>query len=827
MATETPTLVPVDAVSSAASAAEDDPLWYKDAIIYQAHVKSFYDSNNDGIGDFQGLTQKLDYLQSLGITCVWLLPFFPSPLKDDGYDIADYQNVHPAYGTLDDFRALVSAAHERRIRVLIELVINHTSDQHPWFQRAHQAPPGSPERQFYVWSDTDKKFPGTRIIFTDTEKSNWAFDPVARQYYWHRFFSHQPDLNHNNPAVVDAVIDVMKFWLDLGVDALRLDAVPYLCVREGTLNENLPETHGVLKRMRAALDAAYKNRMLLAEANQWPADVRDYFGDGDECHMAFHFPLMPRMFMAVRQEDRHALTEILSQTPDIPENCQWALFLRNHDELTLEMVTDEERDYMYRAYAHDPQMRVNLGIRRRLASLLGKNWNEIELMNALLFSLPGTPVIYYGDEIGMGDNIYLGDRNSVRTPMQWSSDRNAGFSRASPHRLYLPIVIDPDSHYEAFNVEAQQNNPHSMLWWMKRLIAMRKRYKAFGRGTLEFLYPDNHHVLAFIRRYQSEVILVVANLSRFVQYAGLDLSAFKGTSPVELFGRTEFPPTVESPYFVTLGPHSFYWFALTAVGSVADRQGAQGGPHQLAVNGNGTNVFSGKGRAVLEESLPVYLQTRRWFGGKTRQIKGTTFNEVVPIPWNSTEACIIEIQIEYTEEEPELYVLPLSFASGERADQIREASPGAVLAQVTVRQNDGEKSGVIYDAVLDKDFCKSLVEMIVKRRHLRGSFGDFVASPTRVMRDALNTSIANLDVVSTRLEQSNSSIVFGDQLILKLFRRVERGVNPDIEMGYFLTERVGFPHVPPVAGTIEYRTKRGESAAVGLLHKYVPNEGDA
>ena len=806
---------------------EDDPSWYKDAIIYEVHVRAFYDSNEDGIGDFAGLTQKLDYLQDLGITAVWLLPFYPSPLKDDGYDIADYTSVHPSYGTLPDFKIFLREAHRRGIRVITELVLNHTSDQHSWFQRARRARPGSIARDFYVWNNNTEKYKEARIIFKDFETSNWTRDPVASAYYWHRFYYHQPDLNFESPEVVKSLRSVVKFWMGIGVDGMRLDAVPYLYEREGTNCENLPETHQFLKDLRRQIDERFRNRMLLAEANQWPEDAVAYFGNGDECHMAFHFPVMPRMFMALRMENRFPIIDILAQTPVIPENCQWALFLRNHDELTLEMVTDEERDYMYRAYAHDPQMRVNLGIRRRLASLLGKNWNEIELMNALLFSLPGTPVIYYGDEIGMGDNIYLGDRNSVRTPMQWSSDRNAGFSRASPHRLYLPIVIDPDSHYEAFNVEAQQNNPHSMLWWMKRLIAMRKRYKAFGRGTLEFLYPDNHHVLAFIRRYQSEVILVVANLSRFVQYAGLDLSAFKGTSPVELFGRTEFPPPGDSPYFVTLGPHSFYWFALTAVGSVADRQGAQRAPLQIAVNGNWTNVFSGKGRAVLEESLPLYLQTRRWFGGKTRRIKGTTFNEVVPIPWNSTEACIIEIQIEYTEEEPELYVLPLSFASGERADQIRESSPGAVLAQVTVRQNDGEKSGVIYDAVLDKDFCKSLVEMIVKRRHLRGSFGDFVASPTRVMREALNTSIANLDVVSTRLEQSNSSIVFGDQFILKLFRRVERGVNPDIEMGYFLTERVGFPHVPPVAGTIEYRTKRGESAAVGLLHKYVPNEGDA
>src|SRR5437870_2337705 len=548
--TEIPNLtVPLDAVVPAPSAAQDDALWYKDAIIYQAHVKSFFDSNNDGTGDFPGLTQKLDYVQSLGVTCLWLLPFFPSPLRDDGYDIADYLNVHPQYGTLDDFKAFVDAAHARHIKVLIELVVNHTSDQHPWFQRARHAPPGSPEREFYVWSDTDAKFPETRIIFTDTEKSNWTFDPVAKQYYWHRFFSHQPDLNHNNPAVVEAVIDVMKFWLDLGVDALRLDAVPYLCVREGTNNENLPETHAVLKHMRREMDAAYANRMLLAEANQWPSDVRDYFGNGDECHMAFHFPLMPRMFMALRQEDRHAVTEILNQTPDIPETCQWALFLRNHDELTLEMVTDEERDYMYQVYAADPQMRLNLGIRRRLAPLMENSRRRIELMNSLLFSMPGTPILYYGDEIGMGDNIYLGDRNGVRTPMQWNGDRNAGFSRADPQALYLPLVIDPDHHYQSINVETQRRSPSSLLNWMRRLIAIRKRYPVFGRGQIEFLHPTNLAVLAYIRFGEDQTVLVVNNLSRFVQPVELDLTKFVGHMPVELFGETVFPRIGQAPYF--------------------------------------------------------------------------------------------------------------------------------------------------------------------------------------------------------------------------------------------------------------------------------------
>ena len=806
---------------------EDDPLWYRDAIIYEVHVRAFFDSNDDGIGDFAGLTHKLDYLQDLGITAVWLLPFYPSPLKDDGYDTADYMRVHPSYGTLHDFKTFLREAHRRGIRVITELVLNHTSDQHAWFQRARRAKRGSPARNFYVWNDNTEKYKDARIIFKDFEASNWSWDPMAGQYYWHRFYHHQPDLNFESPDVIRGLMNVVNFWLGMGVDGMRLDAVPYLYERDGTNCENLPETHTFLKQLRKQIDQRFRNRMLLAEANQWPEDAVSYFGQGDECHMCFHFPVMPRMFMSLRMEDRFPVIDILAQTPPVPEICQWALFLRNHDELTLEMVTDEERDYMYRAYAHDPQMRVNLGIRRRLSSLLGKDWNRIELMNALLFSLPGTPVLYYGDEIAMGDNIYLGDRNSVRTPMQWSADRNAGFSKAGPHRLYLPIIIDPDSHYEAFNVEAQQNNQYSMLWWVKRLIAMRKRYKAFGRGTLEFLYPENHRVLAFIRRYQDEVILVIANLSRFPQYAGLDLSAFKGTSPVELFGRAQFPPITETLYFLTLGPHSFYWFLLTPVGAVYDRSGAHRAPLQLTVQGEWQNVFSGRLRVSLEQRLVEYVQTQRWFGGKARNIKSASFVEIVPISFNSTDATITHVQIEYTEEDPELYVLPLAFASGERANQICESSPNTVLARVTVRDKAGDKAGCLYDAVFDKSFCKTLLEMIARRRHVRGAAGEFVATPTRAVRNEWTGAVTNLEVASMRAEQSNSSIVFGDKLILKLFRRTESGINPDLEIGQFLTERVGFAHTPPVAGTIEYRIKNGERVAVAVLQKFVSNEGDA
>jgi maltose alpha-D-glucosyltransferase/alpha-amylase len=544
-----------------------DPLWYKDAIIYELHVRAFQDSNADGIGDFPGLISRLDYLQDLGVTCLWLLPFFPSPLRDDGYDIADYTNVNPSYGTLDDFKQFLDAAHRRGMQVMIELVINHTSDQHPWFKAARLAAPGSPERNFYVWSDTDQLYKDARIIFTDTEKSNWTWDDIAKQYYWHRFFSHQPDLNFDNPAVIEEVLTAMRFWLDMGVDALRMDAIPYLVERDGTSCENLPETHVAIKKIRAAIDEEYSGRLILAEANQWPADVRPYFGDGDECHMAFHFPLMPRIYMALRQEDRLPITDIMAQTPPIPDNCQWGLFLRNHDELTLEMVTADERDYMYYAYSADPRMRVNVGIRRRLAPLVDNNRRRIELLNSLLLSFPGTPIMYYGDEIGMGDNIYLGDRNGVRTPMQWNPDRNAGFSTAIPAKLYFPVIMDPVWGYQAINVEAQLADQSSLLHWTRNMIALRKLFRVFGRGTLEFLSPANRKVLAYIRQYDdgngnSETVLCVANLSRFAQPVLLDLADFAGMVPIEMLGYVPFPPVTEQPYSITLTPYSFFWLEL-------------------------------------------------------------------------------------------------------------------------------------------------------------------------------------------------------------------------------------------------------------------------
>jgi maltose alpha-D-glucosyltransferase / alpha-amylase len=826
VATETQNLtIPVDAVISAPPGAEDDATWYKDAIIYQAHVKSFFDSNHDGIGDLKGLTQKLDYLQELGITCLWLLPFFPSPLKDDGYDIADYRNVHTSYGTLDDFKAFVLAAHERHIKVLIELVVNHTSDAHPWFERARRAPKDSAERNFYVWSDTDKTFPETRIIFTDTEKSNWTFDPVAGAYYWHRFFSHQPDLNHNNSAVVDAVIDVMKFWLDFGVDALRLDAVPYLCVREGTNNENLPETHEVLKRMRSALDAAYQNRMLLAEANQWPADVRPYFGNGDECHMAYHFPLMPRMFMALRQEDRHAITEILNQTPDIPDNCQWALFLRNHDELTLEMVTDEERDYMYQVYAADPQARLNVGIRRRLAPLVENSRRRIELLNSMLFSFPGTPIVYYGDEIGMGDNIYLGDRNGVRTPMQWSSDRNSGFSRADPARLYAPPIQDPVYGYQGINVEAQERYPFSLLNWMKRLIAMRKQHRVLGRGTLEFIAVPNRKVLAYVRRDERETILAVVNLSRSVQPAELDLKAFAGLIPIEMNGLTEFPRIADQPYFLTLGPYAYYWFTLqqeplqmaarvTAVPD-ANAQILETLP-ALLVGVDWQGILDGGTRAVIErQAIGPFLQRQRWFASKSRQIKQARISDWTAIRRGTNPEFLCVVSVEYTDGWKDSYFVPLALLSGQDAERALKETPASVLALVT-----GARKGVIVDGAQDDATCNEILELMNGAKEVRTARGSVRGAPGGAMVDL---------PVERRWargagDQSNSLVFVDDRFVLKLFRRIEPGPNPEVEIGRALAEQ-GFTHTPALSGALEYVRPGLETGTLGLIQTAVKHQG--
>jgi maltose alpha-D-glucosyltransferase/alpha-amylase len=813
-----------------------DPIWFKNAIIYEVPVRAFADSNGDGIGDFRGLSEKLDYVQELGVTAIWLLPFFPSPLRDDDYDISDYTNVNPIYGTLNDFKQFLDAAHQRGIRVIIELIVNHTSDQHPWFQRARRSPKGSPERDFYVWSDTTEKYREARIIFQDFEVSNWTWDSVAKAYYWHRFYSHQPDLNYDNPSVQQAVFDALDFWLSMGVDGLRMDAVPYLYERDGTNCENLPETHAFLKQLREHVDRHFPNRMLLAEANQWPEDAAAYYGDGDECHMNFHFPLMPRLFMALRMEDNFPIADILDQTPVIPDNCQWGLFLRNHDELTLEMVTDEDRDYMYRVYARDPQMRVNLGIRRRLAPLLGNDRRQIELLNSLLFSLPGTPVLYYGDEIGMGDNVYIGDRNGVRTPMQWSADRNAGFSRANPHRLYLPVIMDSEYHYATVNVETERSNPNSLFNAMKRLIATRKRFQALGRGDFQLLHPENRKVLAFTRTYEDEQILVVANLSRFVQTVELDLSALQDRVPVEIFGRAEFPAIDSSSYFLSLGPYAFYWFTLKLQPSPQQSQRRPAIP-TLAIPDRWQSIFSQPElRSKLATLLPEYLKNNIWFGGRSRVVQATTITEAIALPYKDSEAHLLWLQVDYTQDEPQTYLLFLSGAVGEPARQMLADMPQAIVAQLRVPGSD--QFAILFDALADKLFLTTLLQAIAQNQRFKGIAGDLVATATEALNH-VSSSKLHLDPTPLKGQHNNTSILYCDadkpgstaSLILKLFRWVEEGKHPDLEMRRFLDQQQRFTQIPSIAGWLEYQPSSTEMpvepTTIGILQAYIADTRNA
>jgi len=943
-------------------ASATDPLWYKDAIIYELHVRAFADSNGDGIGDFPGLLSRLDYLQDLGVTCIWLLPFFPSPLRDDGYDISNYVDVNPSYGTLNDFKQFLDAAHQRNMQVMIELVINHTSNQHPWFKAARQAPPGSPAREMYVWSTTNQLFEAARIIFTDSEKSNWTWDETAKAYYWHRFFSHQPDLNFDNPLVIEEVLKAMRFWLDMGVDALRMDAIPYLVEREGTSCENLPETHAVIKGIRAAIDAEYGNRLILAEANQWPADVRPYFGDGDECHMAFHFPLMPRIYMALRQEDRLPITDIMAQTPPIPDNCQWGLFLRNHDELTLEMVTNDERDYMYFAYSADPRMRVNVGIRRRLAPLVDNNRRRIELLNSLLLSFPGTPILYYGDELGMGDNIYLGDRNGVRTPMQWNSDRNAGFSRCDPARLYFPVVMDPIYGYQVINVEAQLSDQSSLLHWTRNMIALRKLFQVFGRGSLRFLNPANRKILAYLRDLDRgdgshETVLCVANLSRFAQPVSLDLADYAGFEPVEMLGYVAFPPIDETAYALTLAPYSFLWLELQPAtvkpeplpepqsATVEDAVESEAVALDL-LSGGWSGLLSGTGLALIEAALPAWLPRQRWFGAKTRKIQSAHVLDWVEIPGpasgsgSSTNAdhasgsaippALLYVEIAYAESASDTYQLPLAFSAAAEAEELTTNRPQSVLLNLTTSSGPA----ILHDATTREDFRQGLLALIEQNTTLAlstnrtapievaapgavytseflgkdqavglisqadqaaqapagtGSVspdqekakgasaqpapgtqvaplpitaqpGEAAASPrsdaatrhsaSAHRRQRESPSAGDPDPRTGRLdgrastefagaqppknlparvgsaEQSNTSILYGDQLILKLFRRLQPGENPDVEIGRFLTEIAHFPRIAPFMGELAITSAGGEKTTVAMLQGLVANHGD-
>ena len=794
-----------------------DELWFKDAIVYQLHVKAFADSNNDGIGDFVGLTQKLDYLHELGVTTLWLLPFYPSPGRDDGYDISDYRRINPDFGTMHQFRRFMQEAKRRKLRVITELVINHTSDQHPWFKRARRHRPDSDARNWYVWSDTDQRYAGTRIIFSDTEKSNWAWDAQAQAHYWHRFFSHQPDLNYDNPRVILAMVQVMRRWLDMGVDGFRLDAIPYLVEREGTNNENLPETHSVIKRIRAELDAYSPGKVLLAEANQWPEDVSAYFGDGDECHMAYHFPLMPRIYMAIAQEDRFPITDILRQTPDIPSNCQWALFLRNHDELTLEMVTDVERDYLWSTYATDPRARLNLGIRRRLAPLMDNDRRKIELMNSLLLSFPGTPILYYGDEIGMGDNIYLGDRNGVRTPMQWTSDRNGGFSRCDPARLYLPMIMDPVYGYEAVNVEAQSRSLASLLSWTKRLIAVRKSSKVFSRGSLSFIRPTNRSVLVYVRQYEDEVLVCVANLSRSAQAAEIDMSPWRGRRPLELLGRTSFPVIGESSYLVTLAPYGFFWLQLCELSETAAAVPIAPEFETLVVTSGWKSLMQGRSRTVLERDvLPAFLASRRWFSERGNKSIATRIAGSVPLPSSEAELGMALVEAG-GRARAATYLLPLVIR-WTRLERERH-SPVALAA---VRR--GAREGTLLDAAADASFIGFILDQLRRPQVLEWEGRRIEFRSTGEIADDVATALEEIRAVDA--EQSNTTALVGNRYVVKLFRRIEPGINPEIELGRYLTETVRFPNTPALLGTAELE-ENGSRAAVAVVHRFVENQGDA
>ena len=909
-------------------ASTSDPLWYKDAIIYELHVRAFADSNNDGIGDFPGLMSRLDYLKDLGISCIWLLPFFPSPLRDDGYDISNYIDVNPSYGTLSDFKAFLEAAHHRGLQVMIELVVNHTSDQHPWFKTARQAAPGSAERDMYVWSESADKYKDARIIFTDTEKSNWTWDETAKAYYWHRFFSHQPDLNYDSALVMEEILKAMRFWLDLGVDALRLDAIPYLCERDGTSCENLPETHAAVKKLRAAIDADYSNRLILAEANQWPADVRPYFGDGDECHMAFHFPLMPRIYMALRQEDRLPITDIMAQTPPIPDNCQWGLFLRNHDELTLEMVTADERDYMYFAYSADPRMRINVGIRRRLAPLVDNNRRRIELLNSLLLSFPGTPILYYGDEIGMGDNIYLGDRNGVRTPMQWTSDRNAGFSKCDPARLYLPAVMDPIYGYQVVNVEAQLSDQSSLLHWTRNMIALRKLFQVFGRGTLTFLNPPNRKILAYLRELEQadgfrETVLCVANLSRFAQPVTLDLANYAGYEPVEMLGYVRFPTISREPYSLTVAPYSFLWLELQAIGAVEetplDSEMQIGTPIKEedadvrpVFAGGWAQFIAGGGSAVLEPALLEWLPRKRWFGAKTRKIESVRVRNWVELASDgkpsslsindatgpeAVPSALFFFEVTYFDGSPDLYQIPLAVSMGAALDEITALQPESIIAKLTT----GVGQAILHDATVSEKFQHELLRLIANdatipvqesegRTELaEGGFSQVSSMADDAQAVAVGAAVAPAPLnaqpgelatpprtevptvqpagasrfqprespsagdsfhdgsrlnarassalppvlAAHRLpshvgsaEQSNTSIIYGKQLFLKIYRRLQPEENPEVEVGRFLTEVAHFNRIPPFLGEISISSGTAAKTTTALLQGMVANQGD-
>lgn len=800
-----------------------EPLWYKDAIIYELHIKAFRDKNQDGIGDFEGLLDKLNYIEELGITTIWLLPFFLSPQKDDGYDIADYRNINPSYGTINDFKRLVKEAHKRNLKVLIELVFNHTSDEHEWFQRARRAPKGSVYRNYYNWTDDPTKYKDARIIFTDYESSNWTWDPVAEQYYWHRFFHHQPDLNYDNPSVQKEMFRIIDFWLNLGVDGFRLDAIPYLFERENTNCENLPETHDFLKRLRKHVDSKYDNILLLAEANMWPEDSASYFGAGDECHMNYHFPIMPRMFMAVNMENRYPIIDIIDQTPPIPETCQWATFLRNHDELTLEMVTEEERDYMYKVYSKDPLARINLGIRKRLAPLLDNDRRKIELLNVLLFSLPGTPVIYYGDEIGMGDNHYLGDRDGVRTPMQWHPGRNAGFSHANPQKLYLPLIIDPEYRYENINVEDQLKNTNSLLWWMRRLIKMRKRFKAFGRGDIRFLKPENPKILAFVRTFKQEQILVMVNLSRHAQSAMIELQELKDLIPMEVFSQNEFPKIGNKPYLFTFSPYGYFWFQLKK--EIAEQQVTPVNFKDVLHLKKWTDLSDISHQETLENKiLPPYLNLRSWFNKHRRKIENIQIFDFIPVisKKHDFQGVALIIQVNYYEGLYEKYRLAIGFTEGKEEMQLIENHPECIISSITFK---GVK-GILFDASYSKKYRRTMLSRFRHSREITTDEARINFDITPELKNHLED--IRLDTNNRLLESKHRHVViqYNHKFIIKMYRKIDRGTDRDVELSKYLYEQ-GFTNVPKYLGKIEYSKIEDIKRTLAIVQEYIPVFSDA
>jgi maltose alpha-D-glucosyltransferase / alpha-amylase len=798
----------------------NESLWFKDVIIYELSVRAFYDSNNDGIGDFAGLIQKLDYLEDLGITAIWLLPFYPSPLKDDGYDVTDYYDVHPDYGSLSDFKAFLKEAHHRGIKVITELILNHTSDQHPWFKRARKAKAGSRWREFYVWSDTTEKYKDARVIIQEDESGNWEWDTEAKAYYWHRYFRHQPELNYDNVEVQLEMIKVIDFWMKMGVDGFRLSSVPFLFEEEETSCENLPATHAFLKRIRSHIDKHFKNRVLIAEANLWPEDAATYFGNGDECHMSFNYPLMPRLFLGLRTEDSYPIVDIIEQTPKTPAANQWVLFLRNHDELGLDMVTDEEKDYLFKAYASDPNTKINVGIRRRLAPLLSNDRRKIELLYTILFSLPGTPVIYYGDEIGMGDNIYLGDRSGVRTPMQWNMNLNAGFSAANPQKLFLPLISDPEYRYYSVNVATQDENSTSLLWWVRNVLAMRKRLNVFSRGEMKFIETDNNKILCFARTYEKQTIVMVGNLSQFSQAVTLDLKAYKNCEVTEVFSQNRFMGVGKGEYAITVGPYGYFWFQLD-VADNKDKRESSGELPVLESDLSWERLFHNyKDTRVLERKiLPVFLKKCRWFGGKAKVVSKVVIQKVIPLKVEGTTHYLTIIEVHYVQRLPEFYFLPLSLITSENIIQV-EYTAQSIVCRAEIQ----DVSGFVIDSSYDRSFRDYLFAAMEKGVRLKTESG--VLEFNNSVFNKLNVE-RKIDSKILKADQSNTAIIYNDAYFFKFYRKIEHEMNPDLELVRFLSENSSFTNSPRYAGSVEFKSDAGDTIVFGLLQDKVDNQGDA